>query len=195
MALIQTAQVAEWLGWSADKVTERQADLTRVAEAASTGIRRMCGRAFEPANGQARIFDVPMTAFELLTGDVRAVTAVDVRRSVSQDWSPIDTGGWQLRYGARRDWPFQSIIRTDGYFFPAGTQVVQDYGRLGVRDRAPQHRAGHADAGRQTARQSPKSQAGGDLVHRRSEVDFGSYFDFDIMELVNDFKTATGSVA
>ena len=94
MALIQTAQVAEWLGWSADKVTERQADLTRVAEAASTGIRRMCGRDFEPANGQTRVFDVPVSVFELMTGDVRAVTAVDTRRSVNQDWTPISAGGW-----------------------------------------------------------------------------------------------------
>ena len=194
MALIQTAQVAEWLGWSADKVTERQADLTRVAEAASTGIRRMCGRAFEPANGQARIFDVPMTAFELLTGDVRAVTAVDVRRSVSQDWSPVEAGGWQLRYGARRDWPFQSIIRTDGYFFPAGTQVVRITGDWEFETVPPSiEQATLMLAAKLLARaQSPKQVA---TSFTGAEVDFGSYFDFDIMELVNDFKTATGSVA
>ena len=39
--------------------------------------------------------------------------------------------------------------------------------------------------------QSPK-QVGTSFTG--TEADFGSYFDFDIMELVNDFKTATGSV-
>ena len=194
MALIQTAQVAEWLGWSADKVTERQADLTRVAEAASTGIRRLCGRDFEPANAQARVFDVPVSVFELMTGDVRAVTAVDVRRSVNQDWTAIAAGGWELRYGARRDWPFQTIIRTDGYFFPAGTQVVRITGDWEFETVPPSvEQATLMLASKLLARaQSPKQVA---TSFAGSEVDFGSYYDFDIMELVADFKTATGSVA
>ena len=78
MALVQTAQVAEWLGWSPDKVTERQADLTRITEAASTSIRRMCGRSFEPVT-ETRAFSPSMLRWEVLVGDVTAVTAVEVR--------------------------------------------------------------------------------------------------------------------
>ena len=40
--------------------------------------------------------------------------------------------------------------------------------------------------------QSPKQVA---TSFTGSEVDFGSYFDFDIMELISDFKAATGQVA
>ena len=89
VALVQTAQVAEWLGWSPDKVTERQADLTRITEAASTSIRRMCGRAFEPVT-EARTFSPTMLRWEVLVGDVSAVTAVEVRSAPQNAYTALE---------------------------------------------------------------------------------------------------------
>ena len=192
MALIQTAQVAEWLGWSADKVTERQADLTRVAEAASTGIRRMCGRAFEPVT-ESRLFDIPMSAMEHPVGDIRAATMVETRQGGQADWTAVETSAYELRLGPRRDWPFQTIIRIDGHIWEqfATLRITGDWEFETVPPSIEQ--ATLMLAAKLLARaQSPKQVA---TSFTGSEVDFGSFYDFDILELVNDYKTATGSIA
>ena len=128
----KTAQVAEWLGWSPDKVTERQADLTRITEAASTSIRRMCGRAFEPVT-EARTFSPTMLRWEVLVGDVSAVTAVEVRSAPQNAYTALEQADYEtLRSSNREDWPDDTLVRTDGAWFYPGAERFAGDGHLGV---------------------------------------------------------------
>ena len=193
MALIQPAQVAEWLGWSPDKITERQADLERISESASISIRRFCGRAFEPANGETRTFNPGVATSEYPVGDIRSATQVQVRYAPTAEYRTLTSGQYELMLGPRRDWPFQTIARVDGrYFYPGinALRITGDWEFETVPDSVAQA-AIMLSANLLSRAQSPKKVG---TSFTGSEVDLGSFYDFDIMELVNDYKLATGQV-
>ena len=193
MALVQTAQVAEWLGWSADKVVERQADLTRLTEAASTSIRRMCGRDFEATTG-VRLFSPTMTVREVLVGDVSAVTAVEIRPRPSSDYTMLDSTDYEtLRSTSRQDWPADTLVRTDARWFypgPNALRVTATWGFPSIPEAIEQATL-MLSASLLSRAQSPK-QVGSSYTG--TEIDLGSFYDMDIMELTNDFKVGSGSV-
>ena len=193
MALVQTAQVAEWLGWSADKVVERQADLTRLTEAASTSIRRMCGRDFESTTG-ARLFSPTMTVRQVLVGDVSAVTAVEIRPRPSSDYTMLDSTDYEtLRSTNRQDWPADTLVRTDARWFypgPNALRVTATWGFPSIPEAIEQATL-MLSANLLARAQSPK-QVGSSFTG--TEIDLGSFYDMDIMELTNDFKVGSGSV-
>ena len=193
MALVQTAQVAEWLGWAPDKVTERQADLTRLAEAASSGIRRICGRSFEPVTEQ-RSFSPTMLRWEVLVGDVSAVTAVQVRSAPQNAYTALEPADYEtLRSGGREDWPDDTLVRTDGAFFYPGPNALQVTATWGFPEIPPAiEQATLMLSSNLLARaQSPK-QIGSSF--QGAEVNLGGLYDMDIWELTNDYKTGAGQV-
>lgn len=193
MALVQTAQVAEWLGWSPDKVTERQADLTRITEAASTSIRRMCGRDFEPVT-ETRSFTFSMYRLEVPVGDVSAVTAVEERSAPQRAYTPLESGAYETRRAtARRDWPDDTLVRTDGWYFypgPSGLRVTATWGFPEVPEAIEQATL-MLSANLLARAQSPK-QVGSSFTG--TEIDLGGFYDLDIMELTNDYKVGAVSV-
>ena len=193
MALVQTAQVAEWLGWSPDKVTERQADLTRITEAASTSIRRMCGREFEPVT-EARTFSPSMLRLEVPVGDVSAVTAVEVRSHPSRAYTALESGDYETRRSSgRHDWPDDTLVRTDGYFFTPGPNALRVTGTWGFATipEAIEQATLMLSANLLARAQSPK-QVGSSFTG--TEIDLGGFYDMDIMELTNDYKRGNVSV-
>ena len=193
MALVQTAQVAEWLGWSPDKVTERQADLTRITEAASTSIRRMCGRAFEPVT-EARTFSPTMLRWEVLVGDVSAVTAVEVRSAPQNAYTALEQADYEtLRSSNREDWPDDTLVRTDGAWFYPGPNALRVTATWGFETipEAIEQATLMLSANLLARAQSPK-QVGSSFTG--TEIDLGGFYDMDIMELTNDFKIGAVSV-
>ena len=193
MALVQTAQVVEWLEWDADSVAGRQADLTRITEAASTSVRRMCGRDFEPTTGTRR-FTLNMLQYEALIGDITAVTAVEVRSAPQNAYTALEGADYEtLRSTGREDWPDDTLVRTDGGFFypgPNGLRVTGTWGFETVPEAIEQAVLMLA-ANLLVRNQSPKQLGRGATG---TEVDLSGFYDTDIMELTNDFKRGNVSV-
>ena len=194
MALVQTAQVAEWLGWSADKITERQGDLTRITESASTTIRRWCGRDFTSSDGETRLFSPTMRSLEAPVGDCRSITRVEVRQQPRVDYVLVDPAAYELLPGPYADWPPQTILRTDGAPFPPGPAALRITGDWGFSTvPASIEQATIMLSANLLARaQSPK-QIGSSFTG--AEADLGSYLDMDIRELCDDYKVGTAAVA
>ena len=188
MAVITSTQVAEWLRWKPDKVQASHADLTRIVTAADACVRRVTGRSFTRRDNVTRLFTLPERTRRVPVGDVRSVTLVETRRTPFEDYQTLGQDTWRLG-GTRDDWPFQEIVRNDGYLLPEGLDSLRVTGNWGWSTvPASVEQAALMLASNYLARaQSPKGAAvsavGG------ADIDYAEMMDRDIMELLADYKT------
>ena len=162
-------------------------------EAASTSIRRLCGRDFEPVT-EERSFSPRMRHTEALVGDVAAVTAVQVRARPYGAYMALETGDWEtLRSSSRRDWPDDTLVRVDGYHFYPGPNALKVTATWGFPEvpEAIEQATLMLSANLLARAQSPK-QVGSSFTG--TEIDLGGFYDMDIMELTNDYKIGAVSV-
>ena len=193
MALIQTAQIAEWLDWDQDKLTERQADLTRITNASEACVRRICGRDFQLVENETREFDLPEAGRLVPCGDILTASRVEARSWAGGVFEVLPASAWRLDR-TRSDFPYQSLTRIDGKRFRPGLSMVKITGDWGWREVPSSiEQAALMLAANYLARaQSPKRTGTG---IEGTDVDLGGFLDMDIMGLLDDYKTGHRRIA
>ena len=188
MALVQVAQIADWLGWEASRRTAEQDRLTRIAETASGLIERKCGRSFGSVT-ETRSFDVNYRTDEIHIGDIASASLVEVRRFVGGDYSPLAQADYEL-YAAEPGRPARWIRRTDRYPFPAGgngaLRITGTWGWAAVPPDIQQ--AVVMEASRLILRQ--QSPQGDMNEFQGGDYDMRSNYDPDILDIVDNYKVA-----
>ena len=185
MALITDNNlVGEWMTWDTDKITSRSPEITRAIESASATIKRKCGRVFESVT-ETRLFDVPITDDEVILGDFRNITLLEVRPERG-DFSTLNSDKFEYRK-INNSWPYFSIRRIDSRYFPRGTlRVTADWEWDEVPDAIQQ--ATIMQAAKILSRvSSPRGQASN---IEGTNIQMGRVMDFDIEDLISDYMVA-----
>ena len=193
MALVQTAQILEWLGQDGSKNSARQADLTRCAQVADACVRRITGRTFTRQDNLTRLFSLPQGARRVAVGDLRTVASLETRGAPGRPYEAVEDTLWRLDR-TRQDWPYQAVLRTDGRLFPAGVDALKITGNWGWSTIPPSiEQAALMIASNYLARaQNPKLLA---TSAQGTDFELADLMDRDIASLLDDYKTGFRQIA